>query len=506
MVLNELGSKISSALNKLKANESVIDDAVFNQLLKDIAVALLQSDVKPSLIKTLREKIRNGVNLESVAAGLSRKKIIEQTVVQELTNLVDPGKKPWRPKKGKFNVVMFVGLQGAGKTTTCSKLALYYKDRKGFKVGLVCADTYRAGAFEQLRMNASRVKVPFYGDTQCSDPAQIAKEGLDTFKEQKFDLVIVDTSGRHKQEAALFEEMTAIHEAITPDETIFVMDSSIGQAAYDQAKAFHDAVEVGSVILTKLDGHAKGGGALSAVAATQSPITFIGVGEQLTDLKEFQADRFVNQILGKGDIQGLKERFQDANIQDDSQQIIDDIIKGKFTLRSMRDQFNNVLKLGPVNSVLQMIPGFSNLGAEHGDESQKQIKFFITILDSMTDEELDGDIKLIAKNQKRQRRICEGCGLRIPHLQRLLEMYQQFHGVAQKMSKMKLKPGGIPQNPAELANMIPPQVLKQIGGPAGLRNMMKQFDGGNLDMGKLQSMMKNMGMGGKSMKMKPRRR
>merc|ERR1740116_616460 len=122
------------------------------------------------------------------------------------------------------------------------------------------------------------------------------------------DLVIVDTSGRHKQEEALFEEMTAIHEAINPDETIFVMDSRIGQAAYDQAKAFHDAVEVGSVILTKLDGHAKGGGALSAVAATQSPITFIGVGEQLADLKEFQADRFVNQILGKGDIQGLKER------------------------------------------------------------------------------------------------------------------------------------------------------------------------------------------------------
>jgi len=400
---------------------------------------------------------------------------------------------------------MFVGLQGAGKTTTCSKLALYYQEQKKFKVGLVCADTFRAGAHDQLQQNALRVKVPFYGDVYCSDPAQIAAQGLELFKEQGMDLVIVDTSGRHKQEEALFEEMTAIHEAINPDETIFVMDSTIGQAAYDQAKAFHDAVDVGSVILTKMDSNAKGGGALSAVAATQSPITFIGVGEKFHEMEEFDPERFVKRILGKGDITGLAQRIQDADIKDNQEELLKKIQQGKLTLRDMRDQFMNVLKLGPVNSILQMIPGFSNLGKEHGDESQKRIQRFLTIMDSMTDDELDGDLKFL-KNERRQRRICQGCGLPPQCLRELVDMYKPFEAAAKKLKNMKMKPGGMPQNPADLASMFPPQVLKQIGGPAGIRQLMKKFEDGNMDMSKLQGMMKGMGMG-KGMKgVKPKRR
>merc|ERR1740123_1776002 len=175
MVLNELGNKISSALGKINA-APVIDEEVFNQLLKEIGNALYTSDVSIQLIQKLRNRIKEKVNLEEVAAGLSRRKKIEETVILELRNLLDPGKKPWRPKKNKFNVVMFVGLQGAGKTTTCSKLALYYQEQKKFKVGLVCADTFRAGAHDQLQQNVLRVKVPFYGDVYCSDPAQIAAQ------------------------------------------------------------------------------------------------------------------------------------------------------------------------------------------------------------------------------------------------------------------------------------------------------------------------------------------
>lgn len=400
---------------------------------------------------------------------------------------------------------MLVGLQGAGKTTTCSKLALYYKERKNLKVGLVCSDTFRAGAHEQLKQNAAKVGVEFYGDLDCSDPAQIALDGITSFAEDKFDICIVDTSGRHKQESALFEEMTAIHQAINPDETIFVMDSSIGQNAFDQAKAFHDAVDVGSVILTKLDGHAKGGGALSAVAATGSPITYIGTGEQFDCLEQFEPDSFVKRILGKGDIGGLARRIQDADIKDNQEELLKKIQQGKLTLRDMMSQFKNVLKLGPVNSILQMIPGFSNLGKEHGDQSQRRIQQFLYVMDSMTDEELDGDLKFL-RNQSRRRRICRGSGMPDMVLTELVNMYRPFEAAAKKLKNMKMKPGGMPQNPADLAGMFPPNMLKQIGGTAGLKQMMKKFEDGTFDPSKMQEMMKSMGVSGNQKGGRPRRR
>jgi len=497
MVLNDLGRKISSALSKL--NEApVIDQEVLNGLLKEVCNALIHADVDMKLVFNLRKKILAGVDLEDTAAGISRRKKIEDTVIGEIRNLLDPGKVPWRPtkKKGiksKMDVVMMVGLQGAGKTTTCTKLALYYKERKNLKVGLLCSDTYRAGAHDQLKQNAAKVGVEFYGDRECSDPVQIAMDGLEGFAEDNFDIVIVDTSGRHKQESALFEEMTAIHQAITPDETIFVMDSSIGQAAFDQAKAFHDAVDVGSVILTKLDGHAKGGGALSAVAATGSPITYIGTGEQFDCLEPFEPDSLVRRILGKGDIGGLARRIQEAEIKDNQEELLKKIQQGKLTLRDMMTQFKNVLKLGPVNSIMQMIPGFSNLGKEHGDESQKRIQRFLYVMDSMTDEELDGDLKFL-RNQNRRRRICRGSGMPDRVLNELVEMYKPFEAATKKLKNMKMKPGGMPQNASDLAGMFPPHVLKQFGGTAGIRQMMKKFEDGNFDPAKMQEMMKNMGV------------
>lgn len=176
---------------------------------------------------------------------------------------MDPGKAPFTPVKGEQNVFMFVGLQGAGKTTTCTKLAAYYAKR-GWKVALVCADTFRAGAFDQLKQNATKARIPFYGSYTEVDPAVIAKQGVEKFKAEKVDIIIVDTSGRHKQESALFDEMKQIEQAVQPDTVIFVLDGTIGQQAYAQAKAFGDAIAVGAIIITKMDGHAKGGGAISA--------------------------------------------------------------------------------------------------------------------------------------------------------------------------------------------------------------------------------------------------
>ena len=237
-------------------------------------------------------------------AAANLKRSIMKVVVDELTRMLGSDNQPYEFVRNKPNVVMFVGLQGSGKTTTCTKFAYNYMKR-GWRVGLVCADTFRAGAFEQLMMNAAKIKCPFFGHKHETDPVKIAEEGVNFFREKKFEIIIVDTSGRHKQEESLFNEMIQVEETIKPDTSVFVMDGSIGQACYGQAKAFHDTIKVGQVIVTKLDGHAKGGGALSAVAATKSPIIFIGTGEHFDDLDEFEAGSFIKRLLGLGDLEGL---------------------------------------------------------------------------------------------------------------------------------------------------------------------------------------------------------
>ncbi|CAK7338086.1 unnamed protein product [Dovyalis caffra] len=235
-------------------NEMVIDQKVLNDCLNDITRALLQADVEFKLVRHMQTNIKQVINLDHLAAGHDKRKIIHQATFDELCRMLDPGKPSFVPKKGKTSVVLLVGLQGCGETTTCTKYA-HYHQKRGWKPALVCADTFRAGAFDQLKQNATKAKIPFHG--------RISK-GVERCKKENYDLIIVDMSGWHKQEAALFEEMRQVYEATQPDLVIFVMDSSIGQAAFDQAQAFKQIVSVGAVIVTKMDGHAKGGGALSA--------------------------------------------------------------------------------------------------------------------------------------------------------------------------------------------------------------------------------------------------
>jgi signal recognition particle subunit SRP54 len=193
------------------------------------------------------------------------------------------------------------------------------------------------------------------------DPVKIAEEGVTFFKEKKFEIIIVDTSGRHKQEEALFDEMKQVSNAIKPQEIIFVMDSHIGQACHDQALAFKNAVDIGSVIITKLDGHAKGGGALSAVAATESPIIFIGTGEHFDEFEKFNPESFIKRLLGMGDIKGLFEKVQEVYSKETQEKLAKNLSKGIFSLRDMRDQYTSVMKMGPLDKVVNMIPGMSNL-------------------------------------------------------------------------------------------------------------------------------------------------
>lgn len=472
MVLAELGNRITHALRQM-SNSTVVDDEALDSMLKEIGNALIAADVAVKLVITLRTNIKNQVKLEEMAAGINKRKIIKQAVFDELCNLLDPGVKPFKPIKGKANVVMFVGLQGSGKTTTVTKLAYHYK-KGGFRTAMVCADTFRAGAFDQLKQNATKAGIPYYGSYTNTDPVQVAREGVDTFKNEGSEIIIVDTSGRHKQEEELFEEMQQIAKVIKPDNIIFVMDSSIGQAAFDQAAAFKQKVSVGSVVITKMDGHAKGGGALSAVAATESPIIFLGTGEQIPDLEPFEPKSFVSRLLGMGDIKGMLKIIEQAVPADSQPQLAKRLQEGKFSLRDMYEQFQNIMKMGPLNKVIEMMPGFSNMPQLHGADGSVKLKRYISIMDSMTDEELDHS-KIL--NASRISRIARGSGRSTNEVNELLEQFKLFEKFFSKAKGMNMKNLN-PRNLHQISNMVPPQMLKQMG-KGGLQSMLKSL-GGNL--------------------------
>ncbi|EGC34032.1 signal recognition particle 54 kDa subunit [Dictyostelium purpureum] len=493
MVLAELGNQLSAALRNLNESTIVNEDTI-NTLLKEIGNALSKSDVSMSLIIQMRKNIKEKVKLDQIAAGLNKRKIIRKVVFEELIRLVDPGVPLWKPVKGKSNVVMFVGLQGAGKTTSVTKLAYYYK-KKGWSTAIVCADTFRAGAFDQVRHNAAKGKIQYYGSDTEKDPVVVAKAGVDIFKKEGTEIIIVDTSGRHKQDSELFEEMKQIETAVKPDNVIFVMDSSIGQAAYEQATAFKNSVKVGSIIITKMDGNSKGGGALSGIAATGSPIIFIGTGEHLTDLDLFDPETFVNKLLGNGDIKGMLEKIKEVIPEDSSS--LKEIAQGKFTLRSMQQQFQQILQLGPIDKFVQMIPGMSQMPQLQGNEGNLKLKAYINILDSLSDKELDGKKPI---TQKRILAIAQGAGRHPKEVLELLEQHKMFEkliggkvpGGMGNMGNLLSKGG--PKGLQQLQNMMPPQMMKQMNAAGGMQGLLNSFK--NMDMSGLAKMMGGGGGGG----------
>ncbi|KAI6221839.1 Signal recognition particle 54 kDa protein [Aphelenchoides fujianensis] len=396
-------------------------------MLKEVGNALIESDVDFKLVVNLRQNVKNAMNLEEMSGGVNKRRLVQKSVFSELVKLVDPGVKPFVPQKGRANVIMFVGLQGAGKTTSCTKLAYYYQ-RKGWKTCLICADTFRAGAFDQLKQNATKARIPFYGDIEEVDPVSIAVKGVEMFKQNAFEIIIVDTSGRHKQESSLFEEMLQVSNAITPDNVVFVMDASIGQACEAQARAFSQAVNVGSVIITKLDGHAKGGGALSAVAATHSPIIFIGTGEHIDEFEEFRVKPFVQKLLGMGDVEGLVEKVTEMGLED-NEELMKRLKQGQFSLRDMYEQFQNIMKMGPLGQIMEMIPGFGADFMSKGNEKESvnRLKRLMTIMDSMCDKELDHPKAndLFTKEPSRITRVARGSGTMVQEVKDLLAQYKK---------------------------------------------------------------------------------
>lgn len=488
MVLADLGSRLRGALSSV---ESGSDDEI-QQMIKDICSALLESDVNVKLVAKLRGNIKNKIdesNVSKETSAMNKRKKLQKIIFDELCALVDSNVEPPKPKKlststktinGKkvrlskesSHVIMFVGLQGAGKTTSCTKLAVYYKKR-GFKVGLVCADTFRAGAFDQLKQNGIKANIPYYGSYLEPDPVKIAFEGVQKFKQEKFDIIIVDTSGRHRQEEQLFTEMVQIGEAVQPTQTIMVMDGSIGQAAESQARAFKESSNFGSIILTKMDGHAKGGGAISAVAATKTPIVFIGTGEHVGDLEIFKPTTFISKLLGIGDIQGLIEHVQSLNLHQDEghKQTIEHIKEGKFTLRDFQNQMNNFLKMGPLTNIASMIPGLSNIMSQVGDEeTSKKIKNMIYIMDSMTTKELESDGRIFIKEPSRIVRVARGSGCAVVEVEMILQQHRMMSTMAKSAMAAQGGQPGQPGNP--MANN--PQMQRMMQQAQSNPNFMQQ--------------------------------
>jgi signal recognition particle subunit SRP54 len=335
---------------------------------------------------------------------------------------------------GKRRIIMLVGIQGSGKTTAAAKLARYFQKR-GLKPAVICADTFRPGAYAQLQQLVNRVNVPLYGDLKTKDPIKVVAEGLNQFSEK--DVVIVDTSGRHKEEQELIKEMKMLERSIKPDEVMLVIDGTIGQQALVQAKAFNEATPIGSILVTKLDGSARGGGALSAVAATGAPIKFIGTGEKTEDVEAFVPSRFVGRLLGMGDLETLLDKVREAEITVPEKKA-KAILSGKFTLTDMYEQFEAMKGMGTFKKLMNLIPGMSyKIPDEMLNTAEGRLEKWRVMIQSMTLAEKDNP-KIF--NASRMKRVARGSGTSEKEVKELLKQYVMMRRMLKTMRRQKKLP------------------------------------------------------------------
>ncbi len=430
-MLGNLGKNLTNTMKKL-AGMTIIDEEVVKEVIKDIQRALIQSDVNIKLVLNLSKTIEDRALNEKPPKGVTAKEHVIKIVYEELVHLlgdkaaeVEIEKKPYK--------ILFVGLQGSGKTTTIGKMARYLQ-KKGFNPALICTDTWRPAAYEQLRQLTESLNLSLYGDPDNKDALDLARKGLKEFKKQ--DLIIVDTAGRHKEEKDLLDEMEQISAVVEPDEVMLVIDGTIGQQAKDQALAFSKTTKIGSIVITKLDGSAKGGGALSAVAEIGAPIKFIGTGERIEDLEVFDPERFISRLLGMGDIRSLIERAEEIAEEDVDAEAMDAMLSGKFTLKDMYSQFEMMNKMGPMQQVMNMLPGMGNKLPKNASQvTEEKLGKYKILMDSMTEQELTHP-EII--KQSRVKRIARGSGMRNEDVKELLKYYQVTKKAIKGFGKRKM--------------------------------------------------------------------
>ncbi len=451
MVLDSLGSSLQDTLDSLRNKSGTLTEEDINPITKEIQRALLSSDVEVDLVMEVSERIKNKALNEEPPGGVTAREHVLNAVYEELTEVVgDSTEIPLEQQ-----TILLAGLQGAGKTTSSAKLAWWF-EKKGLKSGLIQTDTFRPGAHEQSQQLAERADLLHSVNPDEKDPVARAKTGLNEI--QDADVKIVDTAGRHSDEDKLIDEIEAISEAINPDINLLVIDAAMGKSAKKQAKQFNESIGIDGVVITKMDGTAKGGGALTAVKEADTTISFLGMGEEVQDIERFDPDGFISRLLGMGDLKQLSERVERAmyEMDDEDDWSPEDILEGEFTLYDMKKQMETMGNMGRMDEVLNRIPGMGSQIMNKLDDDliavqEEKMRKFSIIMDSMTDEEVENPSLI---NKSRKQRIARGSGAEVKEIDELLEQYNNMKGLFNKM--------GSPEDMKKMAKRF------NLGGGGGL--------------------------------------
>jgi signal recognition particle subunit SRP54 len=450
MVLDKLGSSLKNTLAKI-AGSVIVDEKLINELVKDIQRALLQSDVNVKLVFDLTKTIKERALKEELPPSLTKKEQLVNIVHDELVKFLGGEGHKIKIEKKPFTIMM-VGLFGSGKTTTSGKLAKFFTNR-GKKVCIVGLDVHRPAAMDQVEQLGKQLNVKVFTDKSTKDTVKIWKNVKDEANE--YDVVIVDTAGRDALSEDLIEEIEAIGKEINADERLLVISADIGQAAEKQATKFHESCNITGVIATKMDGTAKAGGALSACAITEAPIKFIGVGEKMDDLEQFNPPGFVGRLLGMGDLEELLEKAKVAIDEDEAKDLGQKFLKGEFNLLDLYSQMQAMKKMGPLTKVMELIPGMGgmNIPKEALSVQEEKLKVWKFLMDSMTKEELE-DPEIVTVD--RMERIAKGSGSEVSEIRALVKQFRQSKKV------MKVFKGKDPE-----------KMMKKAGGMKGIAQMMQ---------------------------------
>ncbi|MBD5194342.1 MAG: signal recognition particle protein [Bacteroides sp.] len=417
-MFDRLSERLERSFKILKG-EGRITEINIAETMKDVRRALTDADVEYKVAKTFTDTVKQKALGQNVINALKPKELMVKIVHEELAALMGGDAAPLNTE-GKPAVILMAGLQGAGKTTFAGKLARKLKSAKGKRPLLVGADVYRPAAREQLRVLASEIDVPVYTEEENRNPVEIAQNAIKHARENNYDLVIVDTAGRLAIDEQMMDEIESIKKAINPQETLFVVDSMTGQDAVKTAKAFNDRIDYDGVVLTKLDGDARGGAALSIRAVVKKPIKYVGTGEKLTDLQEFNPEGMANRILGMGDIVELATRAQEIYDQKEAERLQEKIKKNKFDFEDFLHQINQIKKMGNLKDLASMIPGVGK-AIKDIDIDDNAFKSIEAIINSMTPYERHNPEVIVGS---RRQRIAKGSGTSLQEVNRLLKQFE----------------------------------------------------------------------------------
>ena len=454
MAFESLSERLSTIFQGLSGKGKLSEDDV-NLALKEVRMALLEADVNFKLVKDFVAKVKEKAIGEEVFSSLSPAQTVIKIVKEELTAMMgeENTELKLRPQS-EITVIMMVGLQGAGKTTTAAKLAGKFQ-KMHRKPLLVACDIYRPAAIEQLRVNAEKLSIPFFSLGNQVKPEEIAKRAYEEAKEKGYNLLILDTAGRLQIDDALMQELKRMKAAVPVDWTILTVDAMTGQEAVNVSQSFSEDIGVDGVILTKCDGDTRGGAALSIKAMTGQPILFLGMGEKLADLEPFYPDRMAGRILGMGDVLSLIEKAQSEIDEEKARESVRKLSKGQFNYDDFMEQMNQLQKLGGIAGILKMLPGMNKamqgIDLEDSEKKMKQVK---CIIQSMTFKER-ANPKLM--NPSRKKRIASGAGVDISEVNRLVKQFEE-------MQKMMKQFGGKGKHGSPFGGGFPGMGFPGMGG------------------------------------------